>query len=129
MSRIQIFDRAMCCPTGVCGPQVDNVLPRFAADLDWLAKQGHQVERYNLAQDAGQFAGNATIQQKLASEGVECLPVVIIDDVIVGQGDYPDRDQLLSWLGEAPSGEVATTSKPTGLPVTGDDCCGGSGCC
>lgn len=31
----QVYDKPMCCATGVCGPQVDPVLPRFAADLDW----------------------------------------------------------------------------------------------
>lgn len=50
MSKVQIFDKAMCCSTGVCGPQVDSVLPRFAADLDWLKHPGHEVQRFNLAQ-------------------------------------------------------------------------------
>jgi hypothetical protein len=31
-----VFDPAMCCSTGVCGPSVDPELARFAADLDWL---------------------------------------------------------------------------------------------
>ena len=30
----------MCCSTGVCGPAVDPQLPRFAADLEWLARKG-----------------------------------------------------------------------------------------
>ena len=33
---IRVFDPAMCCSSGVCGPQVDPDLARFAADLDWL---------------------------------------------------------------------------------------------
>ncbi len=40
MTTLQVFDRPMCCSTGVCGPSVDPVLPRFAADLDWLKGQG-----------------------------------------------------------------------------------------
>jgi hypothetical protein len=50
--KIQIFDPAMCCSTGVCGPSVDPELVRFAADLDWLARQGVEVERYNLYNQA-----------------------------------------------------------------------------
>jgi len=50
MKNLQVYDKPMCCSTGVCGPQVDPVLPRFAADLDWLKSQGNEVERFNLAQ-------------------------------------------------------------------------------
>jgi len=44
---IRGFDPAMCCATGGCGPNVVLELTRFAADLDWLCKQGVLVERYN----------------------------------------------------------------------------------
>ena len=40
MKTIQVYDKPMCCSTGVCGPQVDPVLPRFAADLQWLTIAG-----------------------------------------------------------------------------------------
>ena len=96
MSKVQIFDKAMCCSTGVCGPQVDPVLPRFAADLDWLQSQGHEVDRFNLAQDPAQFVSNAVVQKMLADEGVDCLPLVIVDDRVVSRGEYPSREQ--SWL-------------------------------
>jgi len=39
MKTIQIYDKPMCCSTGVCGTDVDPALPRFAADLAWLASQ------------------------------------------------------------------------------------------
>ena len=39
-SSVDVFDPAMCCSTGVCGPSVDPELARFAADLDWLKSQG-----------------------------------------------------------------------------------------
>lgn len=32
---IEIFEPALCCSTGVCGPEVDESLVRFAADVDW----------------------------------------------------------------------------------------------
>ena len=36
MSTIRVFDPAMCCSTGICGPAIDPQLARFAADLSWL---------------------------------------------------------------------------------------------
>jgi len=125
MTKVQIYDKAMCCSTGVCGPQVDPVLPKFAADLDWLKEQGHQVFRFNLAQDPGEFAKNATVQTMLADEGVECLPLVIVDDRVVSRSEYPSRENLALWTG------TAMQPKAT-LPMASDSgCCGGgnTGCC
>ena len=122
MSKVQIYDKPMCCSTGVCGPQVDPVLPRFAGDLEWLKSQGHQVERFNLAQQPQEFTANGQVQQLLESEGVDCLPLVIVDDRVVSRSEYPSRENLALWTG--------STLKPVSLPISsGDDCCGDTGCC
>jgi sulfur carrier protein ThiS len=124
MSTVQIYDRAMCCSTGVCGPQVDPVLPRFSADLDWLKSQGHDVVRFNLAQNPAEFAKNTTVQQLLNTEGVECLPLVIVDGQMVSRSDYPTRENLALWtkslLNPAPALPVVTNS---------GGCCGDTNCC
>ena len=49
MSKLQVFDPAMCCSTGVCGPSVDPALAHFASDLEALKSAGVVVERFNLA--------------------------------------------------------------------------------
>ena len=56
MKPIEIFDPAMCCNTGVCGPSVDPELARFAGDLSFLKENGASVRRYNLSQEAMAFA-------------------------------------------------------------------------
>ena len=123
MTKVQVYDKAMCCSTGVCGPQVDPVLPKFAADLDWLKDQGHDVARFNLAQDPAEFVSNPLVQRMLTDEGVECLPLVVVDDRVVSRSEYPSRENLALWTG--------TTAKPTSaLPLSDSGgCCGGSGCC
>ncbi|WP_332101918.1 arsenic metallochaperone ArsD family protein, partial [Klebsiella pneumoniae] len=50
MKMLTVFDPAMCCSTGVCGSDVDQVLVNFSADVQWLKGRGVQIERYNLAQ-------------------------------------------------------------------------------
>ena len=47
---LQVFDPAMCCSTGVCGPDVDPKLVQFAADLDWLKTQDVIIQRHSLSQ-------------------------------------------------------------------------------
>lgn len=99
MSTLAVYDPPMCCSTGVCGPAVDPILPRFAADLDWLGQQGVIVTRYNLAQQPGAFAQNPLVRGALQEKGNACLPLILVDDRIVRSGAYPSRDELLGFLG------------------------------
>ena len=70
---VRVFDPAMCCSSGVCGPSVEPHLARFAADLKWLQTQGVAVERFNLAQQPAAFAGDQSVRAALESNGVlEC---------------------------------------------------------
>jgi hypothetical protein len=97
-------------------------LVAFAADLDWLQSQGHDVQRFNLAQDPAQFAGHADVQKTLAEEGVQCLPIVIIDGRLASRGHYPSREDLASW--------TIGTSRDRALSVVdAGGCCGDTGCC
>lgn len=118
---IQVFDKPMCCSTGICGPQVDETLVRFAADLDWLRRQGVQVERYNLSQQPREFAQQDEVRAALQAKGTDALPMILVDGRVVCQGTYPSRELLASW------GHVAVQEM---LPVVATGCCQpGSGCC
>jgi hypothetical protein len=119
MTTLQVFDRPMCCSTGVCGPSVDPALPRFAADLDWLKSQGVTVERYNLAQQPAAFTQHDDVRAALQRENIACLPLFRVNGVIVFQGKYPSRSMLARWCGV---GEAAPA------PVAGAPCCA-PGCC
>jgi hypothetical protein len=123
MKTVQVYDKPMCCSTGVCGPDVDPVLPKFAADLDWLKNQGHHVERYNLAQQPQAFIENKVIHHLLGTVGTDCLPVVMVDGEIVSQTVYPSRETLVGFVSGAPAKQLLPVAKPSG------GCCGNSGCC
>lgn len=125
MKTLEIFDRPMCCATGVCGPQIDPVLPRFAADLQWLASLGVRVERYNLSQQPGAFADNAVVREAVAAAGTVCLPLIAVDGQIVSRAEYPTREALAQWTGVAARSSAGT---PQGLPIAVSSCCGGQPC-
>lgn len=99
MPILNVFDPAMCCSTGVCGPQVDPKLPAFAGDLEFLATQGIQVARYNLAQQPGVFASEPLVKERLQSKGNECLPLLVLDGQVISEGSYPDRATLMALVG------------------------------
>ncbi len=97
VSELLIFDPAMCCSTGVCGPSPDADLARFAADLDWLRAGGVSVTRFTLSQEPGRFAENAHVRALLETDGEDALPVVIVDGEVHSSGRYPARDELAGW--------------------------------
>jgi AhpD family alkylhydroperoxidase len=99
MSKLQVFDPALCCSTGVCGTEVDQALVDFSADVDWAKRNGAQIERFNLAQQPMAFVEHAAVQQFLESAGQDGLPLMLLDGEIVLSGRYPSRDELSKWLG------------------------------
>jgi AhpD family alkylhydroperoxidase len=101
MNTVRVFDPAMCCSSGVCGPSVDPQLARFAADLDWLKAQGVSVERFNLAQQPAAFAEDALVRSALETKGEAGLPVVKVNGEIKSSGVYPSRAELAGWAGIA----------------------------
>ena len=98
MKTLEVYDPAMCCSTGVCGPDVDPALVTFAADLQWVAEQGIEVRRYNLGQEPQAFAANPAVVREMEA-GMDRLPVVAIDGHIVSTGLYLSREQLARKLG------------------------------
>jgi hypothetical protein len=99
MPKVQVFDPPMCCATGICGPTVDRDLVRFASDLDWLKGQGVAVERFNLSQQPGVFAGDADVRVVLEAKGEAGLPLVRVDGELRSSGAYPSREELAAWAG------------------------------
>ncbi|MCE9614756.1 MAG: arsenite efflux transporter metallochaperone ArsD [Lentisphaerae bacterium] len=116
--KLDVFDPPMCCSSGVCGPKVDPVLPRFAADLDWLRGQGVAVARYNLAQQPMAFADNETVKTAL-TEDENCLPLTLVEGKIACRGRYPTRSELARFAG------VKIVAIPV-VTVKQEACCGGA---
>jgi AhpD family alkylhydroperoxidase len=112
--KIEVFDPPLCCPTGVCGPNVDPQLPRFAADCDWLVNQGIEVTRFNLAQQPDAFAANETMREILRQEGAESLPVVLVNGSIMSRGRYPSRKELAQWVDLTVKEETSLYSEAVG---------------
>ena len=99
MTVVRVFDPAMCCSTGICGPSVDPQLIRFAADLDWLKSKGVSVERFNLSQQPAAFADDAAVKTAIETKGEAGLPLIKVNAEVKSSGTYPSRDELAAWAG------------------------------
>lgn len=123
MQKMIIFDPAMCCSTGVCGPSVDPELLRMSTVLNSLSKKGVIVERYNLSSNPQAFVDNVLINQLLNSEGVDILPVTMVDGEVVKTKTYPTNKEICEML-DIPEDFLKTTMK---IKSKGCGCKGG--CC
>ena len=61
MKKMQIFEPAMCCSTGLCGVGVDQELLRISTVLNTLKNNGVQVDRFNLSSAPQEFVTNKTV--------------------------------------------------------------------
>ncbi|GLC83308.1 arsenite efflux transporter metallochaperone ArsD [Lacrimispora brassicae] len=124
MKKMQIFEPAMCCDTGLCGVSVDPELLRISTVLNALKKNGVAVDRFNLSSAPMAFVNNQVINAFINRKGVDELPAVMVDEEIVITGRYPTNEELVSLL-EVPESYL-TESKSA---QQGGCCCSGGNCC
>ena len=105
--KITILDPALCCNTGVCGPDVDDALVQTAANVKWLKSLGYDVNRHNISNDGAAFKDYPIAVEKLKAEGVDSLPFILINDKMVKTGEYPTKEEWMQLVGAVP----ATTSE------------------
>ncbi|OHW63322.1 arsenical resistance operon trans-acting repressor ArsD [Andreesenia angusta] len=98
MKKMIIFEPAMCCPTGICGPSVDPELLRMSTVINNLRKNGVRVSRYNLSGNPDKFVVHEEINEIINEKGVESLPVTTVDGEIVKIGSYPSNKEICSFL-------------------------------
>ena len=98
-TKLQVYDPPMCCPSGVCGLEVNPKLARFCSDLDWLRRQGVEVERYGLSSQPATFAQQQAVRDALKNDGNDCLPLIVVNGTIVSKGTYPTRSDLMKFTG------------------------------
>lgn len=116
MKVLTIYDPAMCCSSGVCGPDVDTELVQLSGFLKNLDESKVTVERYNLSQEPAVYTAGI-VAEKLKEKGTDVLPLVLIDGEVISEGGYPEISALSCLLGAS---EVS-------LDVP--DCSGCTGCC
>ena len=98
MEKLAIYEPALCCSTGVCGPSVDENLIRITAVMQHVRKvEGKQMVRYNLSANPNSFIRNEAVQQVLQEKGKV--------------GDYPTNQEIADWLGVSLEKTTASTVK------------------
>ena len=128
MKQMVIFDPAMCCSTGVCGPSVDKNLLRVATILNRLDKKGVKVERHNLTSNPKAFIDNKIVNKLLNDKGVDILPITMVDGEVVKTKEYPTNSEFVELLG-IPKEYIMSELRAKKEKKANNNCCGGNGCC
>ena len=135
MKKMQIFEPALCCETGVCGASVDPELLRITTILNTLKQNGVVIDRFNLNSAPMEFVTNQTVNLYVNQKGAEALPCVTVDGMIVIEGRYPTNEEIMRWLELPPEALLPKQSGSCccGSDNAADDCCSDGnvpeGCC
>jgi len=100
MTELTLYEEAMCCSTGVCGPDPDDELVEVSAALDQLedAFDDLEVNRANMQHNIDQFLETQRIYDRVQEDGPSILPITVVDDEIVAEGEYLSYDELTAAI-------------------------------
>jgi hypothetical protein len=100
MTTVTVFRHAPPPLIGVLGVLPDPVSEAFEQNLDWLEASGVLVERFDPYRQPGEAALFQAVTESLAKEGDRCLPLILVDGVVVSSGVDPTRSQLARVVGQ-----------------------------
>ncbi|WP_071130079.1 arsenite efflux transporter metallochaperone ArsD [Enterococcus timonensis] len=100
MTELALFEPAMCCSTGVCGPSVNEDLLQITSVMNALdTLEGFQAKRYNLSSDPQTFVENEQMSKLLQEKGADALPATLLNGEIVKFGGYPSIEEITAFTG------------------------------
>ena len=100
---IEIFDPPMCCPSGLCGPDIDPALLDINEAILKVKKEFDgqvKIERYLLSQQGPKFMQQPEVMRRLQKFGVEILPLTLVNGKVVKEKEYPTYDEIKSIINE-----------------------------
>jgi hypothetical protein len=95
---VEFFDPPMCCPTGLCGPTLDQTLLDVNEMIFSLQKENLRVERYQMASNPNAFLNNPEVMKLVREKQMEALPIVVVRGRVVKVGAYPSLDEMHAIL-------------------------------
>lgn len=98
---VEFFDAPMCCPTGLCGPTLDQTLLDVNEMI--LALQGEKlrVERYQMTSHPNAFLGNAEVMKLVREKQLDILPITVVRGKIIKTATYPTLEEVHAALNGA----------------------------
>lgn len=97
---VEIFDPPMCCPTGLCGPVLDQTLLDVNEMIFALQEKGVVVKRYQMASDPNAFLNNEGVMRLVRERQISALPIIVVNGKVIMSGSYPSLAEVEITLNE-----------------------------
>ena len=98
---VEFFDPPMCCPSGLCGPTLDQTLLDINEMIMSIQRENLRVERYQMTSNPNAFLGNAEVMKLVREKQMNALPIIIVRGKVIKVGAYPSADEVHAALNEA----------------------------
>lgn len=98
---VEFFDPPMCCPTGLCGPTLDQTLLDMNEMIQALQREHVSVERYQMISHPNIFLGNAEVMKLVREKEMTALPITVVRGKVIKAGAYPTTDEIHAALNGA----------------------------
>jgi len=98
---VEIFDPPMCCPTGICGPTIDQALLDLNEMVMALQSQGVSVARYQMTSHPNIFLGNAEVMKLVREQQLAALPITVVRGKVIKTKTYPSVAEVKTHLNGA----------------------------
>lgn len=95
---VEIFDPPMCCPTGLCGPTLDQTLLDLSEMILTLENEGTLVARYQMASHPNAFLNNAEVMKLVREQQMAALPITAVHGRVIKTGAYPTMAEIKANL-------------------------------
>lgn len=98
LKTVDFFDPPMCCPTGLCGPVLDQTLLDVSEMILALQSKGIIVKRYQMASDPNAFLNNVGVIELVRKQQITALPITVVKGKIIKSGVYPSLIEVEAAL-------------------------------
>lgn len=95
---VELFDPPMCCPTGLCGPTLDQTLLDVNEMIIRLKDAGTTLERYQMSSHPNAFMQNAEVMRLVRERQMDALPITVVRGHVIKVGAYPTLEEVQQAL-------------------------------
>lgn len=97
---VELFDPPMCCPTGLCGPTLDQTLLNVSEMILALTAKGVSVARYQMTSQPQAFLKDAEVVRLIHERQMAALPITLVKGKVIKVGEYPALAEVWQALQE-----------------------------
>jgi hypothetical protein len=95
---VEFFDPPMCCPTGLCGPTLDQTLLDVNEMILNLQAEGISFQRYQMASNPQAFLNNLEVMRLVRENQMGALPIIVVKGKVIKTGAYPAFNEVIDSL-------------------------------